>query len=139
MMAASGPVAAQPASPPIPLTIAQAVEDALRNYPPIRVSEDEMNAAAAGIRLAQTAYLPRVDGIAQLNRATRNNDLGLMLPESVIPPISGPVLGTNNFGTGWGSAAGGLVTWQPFDFGLRSANVAGANDPRPGRVEADAL
>jgi hypothetical protein len=41
MMAASGPLAAQPASPPIFLTIAQSVEDALRNYPAIRVSEDE--------------------------------------------------------------------------------------------------
>lgn len=79
MMAASGALAAQPASPPISVTIAQAVEDALRNYPAIRVSEDEMNAAAAGIRLAQTAYLPRVDGLAQLNRATRNNVFGLML------------------------------------------------------------
>ena len=136
MMAASGTLAAQPASPPIPVTIAQsvtiaqAVEDALRNYPAIRVSEDEMNAAAAGIRLAQTAYLPRVDGIAQLSRATRNNVSGLMLPESVIPSMSGPVLGTNNLGSTWGSAAGGLVTWQPFDFGLRRANVAGATAAR---------
>ena len=117
MMAASGALAAQPAAPRISVTIAQAVEDALRNYPAIRVSEDEMNAAAAGIRLAQTAYLPRVDGIAQLSRATRNNVSGLMLPESVIPSMSGPVLGTNNLGSTWGSAAGGLVTWQPFDFG----------------------
>src|SRR5262249_641614 len=38
----------------------------------------------------------------------------------------GPVLGTNNFGTAWGSAIGTLVTWEPFDFGLRQANVAAA-------------
>src|SRR5262249_40099700 len=61
-----------------------------------------------------------------VNRATRNNIFGLMFPQSVIPSISGPVLGSNNFGTVWGSAVGGLVTWEPFDFGLRSANVSAA-------------
>ena len=107
-----------------PLTITAAVENALRNYPSIRVSQEQINAAAAGIQLARTAYLPRVDALAQVNRATRNNVFGLLLPQSVIPSMSGPVIGTNNFGTAWGSAVGGLVTWEPFDFGLREANVA---------------
>ena len=40
--------------------------------------------------------------------------------------MSGPVIGSNNFGTAWGSAIGTLVTWEPFDFGLRQANVAAA-------------
>nr|MDQ2900883.1 TolC family protein [Acidobacteriota bacterium] len=106
------------------ITITQAVDDALRNYPSVRVSQEQLNAAAAGIRLARTAYLPRVDAIAQANRATRNNVFGLLLPQNTLPSISGPVLGTNNFGTAWGSALGTLVTWEPFDFGLRRANVA---------------
>ncbi|MBZ5578928.1 MAG: TolC family protein [Acidobacteriia bacterium] len=127
MSAGSAPLAAQPSTP---LTIGQAVESALRNYPSIRVTQEQMNAAAAGIRLAQTAYLPRVDGLAQVNRATRNNVFGMLLPQSVIPSISGPVLGSNNFGTAWGSAAGALVTWQPFDFGLRGAQVASATAAR---------
>jgi outer membrane protein len=105
------------------MTIRQAAESALRNYPSIRVSQEEINAAAAGIQLARTAYLPKVDALAQVNRATRNNVFGLMMPQNVIPSISGPVLGTNNFGTAWGSALGALVTWEPFDFGLRKANL----------------
>jgi outer membrane protein len=109
---------------PTPLTITEAVQDALHNYPSIRVSQEQINAAAAGIQLARTAYLPRVDALAQVNRATRNNVFGLLLPQNVIPSMSGPVIGTNNFGTAWGSAVGGLVTWEPFDFGLREANVA---------------
>jgi outer membrane protein len=109
-----------------PLTIAQAVENALRNYPSVRVSQAEIDAAAAGIRLARTAYLPRVDALAQINRATRNNVFGILLPQSVIPSMSGPVIGTNNLGTAWGSAIGVLVSWEPFDFGLRQANVAAA-------------
>ncbi len=117
------------ANAPLPaqLTLAQAVEEALHNYPAVRVSQEQINAAAAGIRLARTAYLPRVDAVAQVNRATRNNVFGLLLPtQGVIPSMSGPVIGSNNFGTAWGSAVGGLVTWEPFDFGLRSANVATA-------------
>lgn len=121
------------AAAPLPaqLTLTQAVDDALRNYPAVRVSQEQMNAAAAGIRLARTAYLPRVDAVAQLNRATRNNVFGLLLPtQGVIPSMSGPVIGSNNLGTAWGSAVGALVTWEPFDFGLRRANVEAASAAR---------
>src|SRR5919205_794085 len=86
-------------------------------------SQQQIDAAAAGIQLARTAYLPRVDAIAQINRATRNNIFGLLLPQSVIPSMSGPVIGSNNLGSVWGTAVGGLVTWEPFDFGLRRADV----------------
>jgi len=61
---------------------------------------------------------------------TRNNVFGLLLPQGVTPAISGPVLGTNTFGTAWGSASGVPVTWEPFDFGLRQANVTAATAVR---------
>ena len=130
MLAAGALVSGQQPPQPAGLTIAQAVEAALRNYPSVRVSQEQINAAAAGIQLARTAYLPKVDALAQMNRATRNNVFGLLLPEGVIPSISGPVLGTNNFGTAWGSAVGVLVTWEPFDFGLRKASVSAATAAR---------
>jgi outer membrane protein TolC len=126
MALAAGVLAAQPAPPPGALSITQAVENALHNYPSIQVSQEQINAAAAGIRLARTAYLPRVDALAQVNRATRNNVFGLLLPQSTLPSMSGPVIGSNNLGTAWGSAIGTLVTWEPFDFGLRRATVAAA-------------
>lgn len=124
LVAGIGVGLAQPAAAPAPFTLAQAVERALKNYPSIRVSQEQTNAAAAGIQLARTAFLPRIDALAQVNRATRNNLLGLLLPQNAIPSISGPVLGTNNFDSTFGSAVGALVTWEPFDFGLRRANVA---------------
>jgi outer membrane protein TolC len=105
----------------------------LKNYPSIRVSEEQLNAAAASIALARSAYLPRVDLLGQVNRATRNNLFGMLLPQGVIPSISGPVLGTNNFGTAWGSAAGALVSWEPFDFGGRAAAVRAADAGRAAR------
>jgi outer membrane protein TolC len=49
--------------------------------------------------------------------------------------MSGPALGTNNFGTVWGSALGALVTWEPFDFGLRRASVSAATASKT-RTEA---
>jgi len=124
---------AQPPAPAPPLTIRQAVEGALRNYPAIRVSQEQMNAAAAGIRLAQTAYLPRVDGLVQWNRATRNTFYGLLLPQGIIPGVDG--IRANNLGSVWDSGAGLLVSWQPFDFGLRRANVEAAT---AARTEAEA-
>lgn len=123
-IAAMGSLGAQPAAPSGGLTVRQAVEEALRNYPSIQVTQEQMNAAAAGIRLAQTAYLPRIDGLAQVNRATRNTFYGLLLPQGVIPGVDG--VAADNLGSVWDSGVGVLVTWQPFDFGLRAAKVASA-------------
>jgi outer membrane protein len=108
------------------LSIVQVVQDAQQNYPAIHVSEQELNAAVANIRLARTSYLPRLDGIVEVNRATRNNVFGTLLPQSILPSMSGPVIGTNNAGSVWGSATGLLINWQPFDFGLRHAKVESA-------------
>jgi outer membrane protein TolC len=123
-MFVAGALSAQQIAPASGLTIAQAVDAALRNYPAIRVTQEQMNSAAAGIRLAQTAYLPKVDGLAQVNRATRNTFYGLLLPQTIIPGVDG--IPGNNFGSVWDSGVGLLVTWQPFDFGLRRANVVTA-------------
>src|SRR5881227_1134012 len=107
------------------LTVEQAVNQA-GQFPSITAAQEQVNAAAAGIRLARTSYLPSVNAIGQVNRATRNNVFGLLLPETVIPNMSGPVLGTDNGTTVWGSAAGVLVSWGPFDFGHRRALVRSA-------------
>jgi outer membrane protein len=120
---------------PAPLTIEQAVAQSLEKYPAVQVSLEQVSAAAARISLARTSYLPRAEFLGQVNRATHNNVFGLLLPQSVISPISGPVLGTNSADSVWGSAVGGLVSWEPFDFGLRRANVTVAKIER-NRAEA---
>jgi outer membrane protein TolC len=107
------------------LTIEQAVTRAVQ-FPSITAAQEQVNAAAAGIRLARMNYLPSVDAIGQVNRATRNNVFGLLLPQTVMPSMSGPVLGTNDGTTVWGSAAGVLVSWEPFDFGRRRALIRSA-------------
>jgi outer membrane protein TolC len=112
-----------------------AVATALERYPAVRISEAEVRAAAAGIQLARTAYLPQLNAVAGANRATRNNVFGLLLPSQILAPVTGPVLGTNGMASAWGSTIGVLVTWEPFDFGLRQANVAVAE---AGRARAEA-
>jgi len=112
------------------LTLDQAVEQAMTKYPGVRASLQQVSAADAGINLARTSYLPRADFMAQVNRATHNNLFGMMLSPSIISPISGPVLRSNSLDTVWGSAVGVLVSWEPFDFGLRRANVGLAHSTR---------
>jgi len=107
--------------------------------PPIgiqRFEREQVSAAASAINLARTAYLPQAEFLGQVNRATHNNVFGLLLPEAVIPTISGPALGTNSLGSVWGSAAGTLVSWEAVDFGLRRAAVESAKAVRD-RISAD--
>src|SRR2546425_2749844 len=106
-----------------PLTLKDAIQLALKNYPAIKESRARAQAAEEGIGVARTAYLPRLDMLWQENRATTNNVFGLLLPQSVVPPISGPVLGTRSYSGVWGSAAGVQLSWEALDFGQRKASV----------------
>jgi outer membrane protein len=108
------------------LTLSEAVQLALKNYPAIRESRARAQAAEQGIGVARTAYLPRLDMVWQVNRGTHNNVFGVLLPQSVVPPISGPVLGTRSSQGVWGSAAGVLLSWDAVDFGQRKASVDAA-------------
>jgi len=105
------------------LTLEEAVDFALKNYPAVRTSLERVTAAQEGIGLARTNYLPRADVVWQTNRATDNNITGLLLPQSIIAPISGPVRLSPSNRSAWGSAAGLLFSWEPFDFGYRGAKV----------------
>ncbi len=95
-------------------------------YPGVAVSLEQSAAAAAGVREARTVYLPKAQSVFQLNRATDNNVPGLLLPNNVISPISGPIHVQNAGTSTWGSAVGFLVSWEPFDLGQRAAHVASA-------------
>src|SRR5262249_27042329 len=80
------------------LTLADAVQLALRNYPALKERRARAEAAAAGVGVARTAYLPRLDMLWQENRATTNNVFGLLLPQSTIFSLTGPVQGTRSLG-----------------------------------------
>ena len=107
-------------------TLEQAVDFALKNYPAVRASLERSRAAEAGVGLARTSYLPRTDILWQTNRATDNNITGLLIPNSVTAPITGPVALSPSNQSAWGSAGGLLFSWEPLDFGYRGARVDAA-------------
>lgn len=113
-----------------PLTLEEAVHRAGESYPSIAASTELTAAAAAGVLQARLAYRPRGEFLAQVNRATRNNVFGMLLPNPVVAPISGPPLAANAGTNVWGSATGLAVQWEPFDLGQRAAHVATANAAR---------
>lgn len=115
----------QTAQPAKAFTLVNAVQYAADHYPSIRAAMERKNAAAAAVGLARGNYLPRADVLWQTNRATRNNVAGILLPQSTIPNPSGPVLETSSQSF-WGTGAGMLVSWEPFDFGYRRAVVDSA-------------
>src|SRR5919107_2303146 len=104
-----------------PFTLAQALQYARDHYPSVRFALEQVNVAAANVTVAKTAYLSRFDTLWQADRGTANNIFGQLLPQSVIPSISGPVLPSASSHSVWGTAVGGLLSWEPFDFGIRGA------------------
>jgi outer membrane protein len=113
---------------PVPqtFTLEQAIAYAGEHYPTVRAALYQVSASEAGIAVARASYLPHLDALWQSNRGTAKNVFGQVLPQSVIPAMSGPVLTSPTGQSVWGSAAGALLSWEPIDFGLRSASVVGA-------------
>jgi outer membrane protein TolC len=133
--------AAEPApgaGPSVRLTLAEALDYAAANYPAVKAALEQKTAADREVDAARAAYLPQVNLLWQINRSTVNNFTGVLLPQSVIPSISGPVLAENGQ-SAWNSGAGVLATWRPFDFGYRAARVDAARGAAAAAAEAVAL
>ncbi len=112
---------------PRKFTLEQAITYALQNYPAVRAALERIQAARGQSDLARTQYLPSSNLLWQSNRATANNIFGLLLPQGVVPSISGPVLPATSNRSVWGSAGGVLFSWEPFDFGYRRATMDAAH------------
>lgn len=131
LVATSIGLSAQAETPGAPATVhvftlEEAIRYALDHYPAIRVALEQVHGSRAGIDVARAAYLPRLDAMWQSSRATVNNVIGQVLPQSVVPAMSGPVLPSASSQNVWGTATGALFSWEPLDFGLRKETVAGA-------------
>jgi outer membrane protein len=124
---------------PAALTLEQVIEAARLRYPAIQAAQAQQKAVEGAIGVAKTAYLPRTDVLWQTNRATANNILGLLLPQSVIPSVTGSVLPSDPTRSAWNSAGGALLSWQPFDFGVRGAKVEVARQGSEAAKQAASL
>jgi outer membrane protein TolC len=123
LIAPASPQSSPPQPVPSKLTLAAAMDAAETNYPRVRAALEQQNAAQATIGVARAAYLPRVDMLWQTNRATANNIYGLLLPQSIISSLTGPVIASDFGRSAWSSAGATLLSWQPVDFGARAAQV----------------
>jgi outer membrane protein TolC len=121
------------------VTLDQVIEAAKAHYPAIKAAQAQQQAAQGAIGVAKTAYLPRTDLLWQTNRATANNIYGLLLPQGVIPSISGPVIASDVTRSAWSSGGGALLSWQPFDFGVRAARVTAAREGNEAARQASVL
>jgi outer membrane protein len=113
------------ATEPRTFSLEDALNYALQNYPAVRASLEQVNAAHAGITLARAQYLPFLSGVYQESRATQNQVPGIWLPTPITPTVEGPI-GNASGQSFWGSQAAALFSWEPFDFGLRPSVVAQA-------------
>jgi len=112
-------------APPKVLTLEDALNYALQHYPAVRASLEQVSAARAGVTLARTQYLPQLNGVYQDSRATQNQVPGIWLPTPITPTVEGPI-GPSSGQSFWGSQAAAFFSWEPVDFGLRSASVGQA-------------
>ncbi len=121
------------------LTLEQVMATATANYPAIQAAQAQQKAAREAVGVAKTAYLPRTDILWQIDRATANNILGLTLPQSVAPSVTGSILPADSTRSAWNSTGGALVSWQPFDFGARGARVEVARQGSEAATQASML
>ncbi|MFZ1942221.1 MAG: TolC family protein [Acidobacteriaceae bacterium] len=108
-------------------TVPEAVDYALTNYPAVRAAMEQYNASKAGVGLAKTAYIPRLDTVWQGDRGSRESVLGVLLPQSpnILTGTQGSVT-PHSYRPFWTSGAGVLLSWEPFDFGFRRSQVRSA-------------
>ncbi len=108
-------------------TVQEAVNYALANYPAVKAALASYAAAQAGVGVAVTNYLPRLDAVWQGDRGTRNSVLGVLLPQSpnILTGTQGTVLPISNRPF-WASGGGILFSWEPYDFGYRQSEVNAA-------------
>lgn len=116
-------------------TVPEAVDYALANYPAVRAALEQYNAAHAGVSLARTSELPDLNGVWQADRGSRESVLGVLLPQSpnILTGTQGGITPHANRPF-WTSGAGVLLSWEPFDFGYRRAEIrsAAATETRAG-------
>ena len=111
---------------------ARSLADARRlaeaHAPRLKARDADVRGAQDALRLSGSRLLPSLDLGAQAARATDNNITGLLLPQSTVFPISGPVRASSSNSTVYGSAYGAVVSWSPFTFGQKTAEIRQARE-----------
>jgi outer membrane protein len=130
----------QPIRPPKAVTIREAVDIALRNFPTIAHKHYKLRAAIANVTLAKTQYLPNLNFDIQESEVSENriasNVMNNVSGFDTVPVNGGPS-STHQSARPLANNLDGLnFNWLLVDFGLRHANDAFAYaDARSARAD----
>lgn len=116
----------QPARPPHAVSIRQAIDVALRNYPTIAEKQFKLRAAKANITLAKTQYLPNLNMDVQMSGATENRVASVVMNNvsgfDTVPVDTGPSAYNSKLKPTVNNLQGCNLNWLMIDYGLRRAN-----------------
>src|SRR6266850_3884935 len=106
------------------ITLPEAIELGITNYPSIKAKQNYVKSAGALTRNARNEYLPNVIASAQQNYGTVNGQFGPGAPIGVLGVASsGPPSSRQN----WNAAFGALyiisTTWEAYTFGRVQSRI----------------
>jgi len=104
------------------LSIKEAITLTASQQPELKAQQEQAQAAAYNVNLAQNTLLPEVTAGYQAGYATYNNITGMSYPGSFLP-ISGPPSAGNSYDPVPGTVLSALLKWTPLTFGQRQAAI----------------
>lgn len=112
-------------SEPHRITLSEAIDSAIKNYPSIKAKKAERTASEFALKAAQTeGRIPDVIIQDQYQFATNNSLAGATFPmQGAFPAVSGGIRSNNIYQPVWGSLTDIQVNWQAFTFGKVKANI----------------
>lgn len=110
----------------MPLTLAQALDLAVQNYPSIKSKQTEIGATQADLAARRASFLPAASFQAQALYATSNNVRGATFPnEGTTNSVSSGVkVNGPTADAVWGSLSSLNVNWKAITFGRNKAELA---------------
>ncbi|HEY9759603.1 MAG TPA: TolC family protein [Oculatellaceae cyanobacterium] len=116
----------QPSRPTHAVTIREAVDIALRNYPLITQKVFKLKAAQANVKLAKTQYLPNLNLDIQESASSSNRIASIVMNNvsgfDTVPVDAGPVANHRSLKPDVNNLEGLNFNWLLIDQGLRKSN-----------------
>ena len=116
----------QPIRAPRAISIREAVDIALRNYPDIAKKQYQLHAAQANVRLAKTQYLPNLNIDIQESAVTPNRIASVVMNNvsgfDTVPVDGGPSVNHLSLKPEANNLQGLNFNWMLVDYGLRKSN-----------------
>lgn len=130
----------QPIRPTKAVSLREAIETSLRNYPAIQNKFFKLRAAKANVGLAKAQYLPNLNIDTQVSAVTGNRIASVVMNNvsgfDTVPVDSGPPVSSSSLKPLCNNLQGLNLNWLLVDFGLRHSNDKFAEaDARTARAD----